>query len=295
MYSLPTILTIRQNFLINYLYHSKGLLFMDLHSPKDKILLKNCIIVKLQQLKLVDQTPEIIDDISYFENLYQILKTDETETLIATLNDTTLQKKHTAFNQHILLTPPKELAQEYVTLTKSLMLANNAYSDEKFEDLQAAFYKGNEDLIVSSDRTKNSYELEEEPSDLPQNYLTQEQTNYLHSLDNLLKQNKPQNMSIEDFKAFSLQYKNLILALGKSKFEQTFAEEGKKVIDMAIAARTLEESKTVYETDFTLLDTNNETTHQVIRELASSSIPTLTAYQTLCYSYLEANALTRRK
>lgn len=273
----------------------KGLLFMDLHSPKDKILLKNCIIVKLQQLKLAEETSQIVEELSYYENLYQILKTDDTETLIATLNDATLQKNYIAFNQHILLSSSKDIAEEYVALTKLLMLKNNAYSDEKFQDLQTAFYKGNEDLIVSSDRTKNSYELEEEPSDLPQNYLTQEQKNYLYSLGKLLKQNNPQKMSTEQFKAFSSRYKTLILALGKSKFEQTFAEEGKKVIDMVITARTLEESKTVYETDFTLLDTNNETTHQVIRELASSSIPTLTAYQTLCYSYLEANALARRK
>ena len=74
---------------------------MDLHSPKDKILLKNCIAVKLKQLELEEASD---DEMSYYENLYQILRTDDTEALLLTLTDTDFKETYRTFNQHILRT-----------------------------------------------------------------------------------------------------------------------------------------------------------------------------------------------
>lgn len=62
---------------------------MDLYSPQNRILLKNCIIVKLKQLNIKlnqlendSASSEEIRDmegiISYYMNLYEILKVDDT-------------------------------------------------------------------------------------------------------------------------------------------------------------------------------------------------------------------------
>ncbi len=268
---------------------------MDLHSPKNRILLKNCLVVKRHALKLAEETKSTIDELSYYFNLYQILQSDDVETLMATLKNSALEEKYIAFNQTILSTPAKDIAREYVALTKSLMQENNAYSDKKFEDLQAAFYKGNEDLL-DTDKSEHTQIWEEEPSyELSQDYLTEEQQNYLDAMGNLLRQNSPQTMNPNQLKDFASQFSKLSFALGKSKFEQTFAEEGKTILAMQITCHTLDSLKTVYETSFTLLDAQNHETHQSIHELASTSISTLTSYQTLCYSYLEATNLSRSK
>ncbi len=263
---------------------------MDLHSPKDKILLKNCIAVKLHMLKLAEESPTIEDEISYYENLRQILKADDTDLLFCTLKDTHFDETYRVFNQHILSTPAKEIAQEYIHLTKSLMLENGVYSDQKFEELKSAFFRGNEDLIDTA-KTKNANQLEEEPDneDTP-NYLTKDEENYLKLLSNLLDTTNAKTISATDFKAFSEQFSAITLALGKSKFEQTFQKKGKHILDMQIAYNASDFSKPVYKTDFTLLDKENTKTTHSIREIASTlDFSSKTSYQTLCYSYLEAS------
>lgn len=264
---------------------------MDLHSPKNRILLKNCIVVKRKELKLAEETPEIQDELSYYFNLYLMVKSDDTENLMATLKDSTLQQKYIDFNNHVLLTPAKELAEEYLDLTQSLMQKNNAYSEADFDNLKKAFYIGNEDLIPL-EKTKNSDELEEEiTANPPQPYLTQEEEKYLIAMKRLFQQYRSQSISAEQLKAFSLQFRDLTLALGKSKFEQTFAKEHKKIMDMHISYEQSNSSKPVYKTDFILLDSENRQTTQSVSEPASQFIAT--AYSALCCSYLEANKMVR--
>lgn len=190
---------------------------MNLDLSKDKILLKNCLVVKLQQLKLANKTPETEDEISYYENVYQILKADDTETLLLTLKDSSFKETYRNFNEHILSTPAKEIAEEYVDLTKSLMEKNGIFDEEKFQQLKKAFYKGNEDLL-----SKMPQEYEEEPEqNHSSNYLTKAMEASLNQLKNLMRQN-PKTMSATQFKNLAVQFRDLTLDLGKSKFQQYF-------------------------------------------------------------------------
>ncbi len=264
---------------------------MDLHSPKNRILLKNCMVVKRHELKLAEETPEIQDELSYYFNLYQILKSDDIEKLMATLKDFTLKEKYLAFNHHILSTSATDIAEEYMRLTETLMRQNNAYSQTDFNNLKKAFYKGNEDLM-SFDKTKNLKELEEETEqNSAQNYLSQNEEKYLSALGNLFRKFPSQSISVEQFKDFSAQFMDFTMALGMSKFEQAFAKEHKKILDMHISYDHPNSSKPVYKTDFILLDSENRQTTQSVSEPASKFIST--AYSALCCSYLEANKMVR--
>ncbi len=254
---------------------------MDLHSPKDKILLKNCIVVKLNQLRLEENKPNadvsaIMDEISYYENLRQILMADDTELLISTLNHSISKDSYIKFNKHILTVSPKELAKEYIELTKSLMLENNVYSIEKFEELKQAFYKGNENLAESS-----------------QNVLTEEEKKQMANIDLLFQQHQSAPLSALQFKTFATQLRDLIKQLGINKFQKSFDKTGKQIVDMQISYDTSEFSKPVYKTDFSLLDLEHQLTHEFVHAPASRSGFTSNYYQTLCYTYLEADKCTR--
>ena len=99
---------------------------MDLHSVKDKILLKNCIVVKLKQLKMeigrLPISPQeeneqkelafLKDEMSYYENFLLALKNDDTVFLENLLLDSSLKESFKTFNQHVSSTPAKEIALE---------------------------------------------------------------------------------------------------------------------------------------------------------------------------------------
>lgn len=256
---------------------------MNLSLSKDKILLKNCIVVKLQQLKLAKETPAIKDEISYYENIYEILKADDTETLMLTLKDPTFKEAYRSFNEHILSTPAKDIAQEYIDLTKSFILKNCVYDEEKFKQLKAAFYKGNEDLL-----SKTPEEYEEEPEqNHSSNHLTKAMETSLNQLKNLMRQN-PKTMSGSQFRNLAGQFRDLTLDLGKRKFQQYFDKNGQTIIEngMQISYDTSNPLKPTYTADFTLLDNaTSQQTHLNIAEPTSKS----TYFQNLCYSYLEAD------
>ena len=120
---------------------------MDLHSPQDRILLKNCIVVKIKQLHLDMHKPNADFSatkkaIDYYSKLKELLESDNTENLIATLNTSIDSTDYLNFNQYILSTPAKDIANDYLDLTKSLLLENGVYSDENFEKLKSAFLTG---------------------------------------------------------------------------------------------------------------------------------------------------------
>lgn len=263
---------------------------MDLYSPKDKILLKNCIVIKLKYLELAagktnENVPETENEISYYSNIYEILKSDNTELLISTIKDSIDKQLFVEFNKNILTKPAKDLAEEHVNLTKNLMKENNVFSEEKFEELKKAFYKENEYLIPE----KKSDEYEEEPEIINTNHLTNDMQNCLDNLNHLIRRFNPKTMSISDFKQFAEQLKNLTFDLGKQKFQQYFDTQNQTIKDMKISYSTTKMQKPVFKTDFTLLDSDSGQSNLIIEESASNSGFTSTYYQNLCYTYLEAN------
>jgi len=261
---------------------------MDLSSAKDKILLKNCIVVKLQQLELEKNKPNadflsIINEISYYENLNQVLKDDDIETLTAILNNTDSNKNYIDFNKLVLSTPASEMAKEYLDLTKNMMKENNAYSDEKFEEVKKAFYKGNEDLITTS-----SYKsLEEEPEiNNSTKYLNNDINSCLSNFEDLFKSSNPK--TIEQFREFCISFRELTKKLGFLKLQQTYDEYNEKITNMNIRNYILN-SKPVYEIALTLEDNSHNKRETAITKIATKSGYISNYYQSLCYSYLEAD------
>ena len=84
--------------------------------------------------------------------------------------------------------------------------------------------------------------------------------------------------------------------MGKSKFQKTFEKHQQKIIDMHIFRNPSEFSTPVYQTDFTLLDNQNRESQYSIHErevISNLDFDTMTSYQTLCYSYLNACQVAR--
>lgn len=272
---------------------------MNLNSSKDKILLKNCIVLKLKELniKLSNQinhsisSSEIADtenSISYYTNLYEILKSDDSETLIATLDNSLDDDKFGTFSKSVRSLSAKDFSQEYIDLIKTLMEENQVYSDEKFDELKKAFYKGNEDLNPDNNKTSlETYEEEPEQKNMP-NYLTDDMKISLDKLNKLTKQNST-TMSASDFKKLSAQFRDITLVLGISKFQQSFDEQGKTIEDMNISYDTTQNEKSVYKADLKFSDSSSKESNLTITEPASTTGFSSTYFQNLCHSYLEAN------
>lgn len=270
---------------------------MNLYSANDKILLKNCIVVKLKQLHMaaaklslsIEEEAEnaemlaLEDEISYYQNFLSALKIDDITHLENLLLDSGLKEDYQQFNNHILITPAKEMASEYVNLTKSLMEEYNAYSDENFEALKKAFYKGNEHLLESN-KTKNLNELEEEfePQNETSVYLTEDIQNILEQLNRLFKQNNPKLMTQSDFQTFSSQFKNLTKSFALCKLQQSLDEDGQTLVDVEISRDV---STPIYQMDLKFSDD----THRVLTEKAYASDFMKSYTQYLCYSYLESS------
>lgn len=247
---------------------------MDLHSPQDRILLKNCIIVKIKQLHFDMHKPNADFSatkkaIDYYSKLKELLESDNTENLIATLNTSIDSTDYLNFNQYILSTPAKDIANEYLDLTKSLLLENGMYSDENFEKLKSAFLSGNENLNPS-EKTRNLNELEEEPE--ASTYITQETQELLDKLSKLFKGNQPKNMSGANFKSFVSQLKDLTKKLGISALQPNFDKTNQTIQDMQIFYEKPADSGPVYKVDLTLCDNlSRKLSHTTLTERANAS------------------------
>lgn len=208
--------------------------------------------------------------------------------LIATLDSSLDDDNFKAFSQNVRTLSSKDFSQEYIDLIKTLMEENEVYSDEKFDELKKAFYKGNEDLNPDNNKTSlENYEEEPEQENVS-NYLTDDMKISLDKLNQLTRQN-PKTISASDFKKLSAQFSDITLALGISKFQQSFDEQGKTIEDMNISYDTTQNEKSVYKADFTLSDSSSKESHLTITEPASTTGFSSTYFQNLCYSYLEAN------
>lgn len=265
---------------------------MDLYSPQNRILLKNCIIIKLKQLNIKlnqlenastpkNEFEDTENTISYYTNLYEMLKNDDTESLVTTIHDSMYEEE---FNKRIMNHSSKEIAQEYIDLTKSLIEENYVYSAEKFEELKRAFYKGNEHLL----KTTSYATLEEEPSSEASaitNYLTDEMKISLNDLQELLEQNKNLNtITPFGFKNFSLQLKEITKNLTKYKLEQAYE---KKIADESFAIEyDHKTARPTYRIELALTETPTQIEHLVVPASTSGFIST--PFQNLCYTYLEA-------
>ena len=262
---------------------------MDLYSAKDKILLKNCILVKLQQLQLEKNKENtdhssIADEINYYKKFLEILINDNTDLLISVLNNSNQNQKYLDFCNHILNTPAKDLANENIDLIKSLMIENNVYTDKKFEDLIQAFYKGNEDMITTSSYSS----LEEEPENIKNiNYLNDDINKCLSDFEVLFNNSKSHSMNSDQFKEFSKKFKELTKNLCYLKLKQYYDEHNKKIKNMDIK-NNIRNKKPIYEIILTLEDEHqNQFTKEISGRAYNTGFPN-TYYQSLCYSYLEA-------
>lgn len=268
---------------------------MDLYSPQNRILLKNCIIVKLKHLNIKlnqlendsassEKISNMEDMISYYANLYEILKVNDTQRLLATIHDTIQEENLADFNESVIKNSPSDIAQEYIDLTKSLMEENDVYSTEKFEELERAFYKGNEHLLKTVD-----YEtLEEEPvleQSQTTNYLTNEMKTSLHNLQELLEQNKNSNtMTPFGFKNFSLQLREFVKDLAKYKLEQAY--EKKIQEDSLEIEYDNKTARPTYRIHLSLAESPTQVENLTVPASTSGFIST--SFQNLCYTYLEA-------
>lgn len=269
---------------------------MNLDSTQDIILLRNCIVIKINKLKL-DMTNPNIDFLATktaldnYTKLLEHLNNSDSENVINILHNSIQTEDFSQFSKHILSTPSKEIAQEYIDLTEELMKNNNSYSEEKFKELKTAFYKGNEHLNPDN---KILDEYEEEPeSNQFSTHLTEDMKISLDTLNKLIKQNHSKSMSPTQFKNFVSQFKDIVKLLGISKFQQYFNEKNQTITDMNIFYDTDEYSRTVYKTDFTLADRTSQESHVTLQEPASKSGFISNYYQNLCYSYLEADKYSK--
>lgn len=266
---------------------------MDLHSPQDRILLKNCIVVKIKQLHLAMHKPNADFSsakkaIDYYSKLKELLESDNTENLIATLNTSIDSADYLNFNQYILSTPAKDIASDYLDLTKSLLLENGVYTDENFKKLKNAFLNGNENLS-SSEKTRNLNDLEEEHEPETSAYVTKEIQEILDKLKEIFAKNHPKTMSGTDFKNFASQFKDLTKKLGICALQPNFDKTNQTLQDMQIFYEKTAELTPLYKVDLTLCDnTSHKLSHMTLTERANVSGYISTYFQNLCYSYLEA-------
>lgn len=259
---------------------------MNLDSMQDIILLRNCLVVKIKDLKLNMYSPNVDlqtqkKTLACYETLLEQLNHNATEQVNILLKSSDLVE----FSQHIFSTPAKEIAKEYMDLTKQMLIKHHAYSEEKFEALTEAFFKNNETLNPTYIPPKESLETDE-----PSPHLTKDMQINLQHLKKLIRQN-PKHMSSSDFKNFSSQFRDLAKNLGIQKFQQYFSTIGQTILDMKISTNIHDESfKPIYQTDFTLsTKDSSDTQHFTYQEPAPQSDFTTTYYQNLCYFYIESN------
>lgn len=256
---------------------------MDLNSIENQKLLRNCLAVKIKILQQ-DLDKSNIDSVSkqkelnYYTQIYQNFIMGNFEAVVYMLESTPDGK-------HILLTSPKDLACEYIDLVKNIM--ENS-SPEKFEKFKQAFLEGNESLNANH----QTYEYEEEPEENSiSDYLTEDMKNYLHKLEKLVSH---KILTPSQFRNFATQFRDITKILAHSKFQQSFDKLGKTITQMDILYEKNETNIPIYKTNFTLLNANSYEEYLTLSEPAPQSGFISTYYQSICYSYLEADKCSKK-
>lgn len=261
---------------------------MNLDSIQNITLLKNCIVVKIQQLNLQIQeskehSPKEQKTLESYKQFLELLKNSDGSSIQELLNHPVYSEDLAEFSKHILSTPAASIAEEYIDYTKQMLMEHNVYSEDKFQELVTAFYKGNETL-------NPDYQIQEEPEDSV--HLTETMKASLEKLHRLVKQN-PKTMTPEQFQDLSGQFRDITKSLGINKFQQHFSEQGQTITNMEISKDVNDAYSPVYRIDFTLLDSNSKESHFSLQEPASQSGFIANYYQNLCYTYLESDKCSK--
>lgn len=277
----------------------KGMNYMDLSTQENKVLLKKCIKVMLFQLKFEQEqkdkfeisSTDIEEEIKLYEQMEKLIESDDTDSLINTLKKYQKIDSISKLSSSVLSNRSSvDLADEYLNSMKNFLIKCETYSEEYFNKFKTAFLSGTN---IESDMTKDINKLEEEPSHEVQN-ITPKEKELLGKLYGLVKMPSGNNLSTSKFKQLAFQFGDLTKQLGICKFQHSFDEEKKNILDMNISFNSSKYQKPVYLTVFDLEDTQNkERSNVTVYEPASISGFSSTYYQNLCFAYLEANETSK--
>ncbi len=245
---------------------------MDLNSLENIRLLRNCIAIEIQKIQDSDHSEslEMQNKINNYTNLFHLLiRADAKNVLQSQIGD--LAK----LGAYMLSTPPEEILKKYENIVKQSMLDTNTYDEKKFNRFKDAFY---------ADFKESKKEQQQSCPNIDGNL-----TSTMNDFQKLFKNQKSCNMSPSQFRDFSAQFKNLVSTFGKDKFQQYFKPFGQTVTDMQISYDTTNYSKKTYQTTLTLSDTTGMTSRCAFKETAPASLDLAKPYQSLCFSYLEAD------
>lgn len=245
---------------------------MDLNSLENIRLLRNCIAIEIQKIQDSDNSEslEVQNKINNYTNLFHLLiRADAENVLQSQIGDLA------ELGAYMLSTPPKEILEKYTTIVKQSMLETNTYDEKKFNRFKDAFY---------ADYKENKKECQQPSPNIDGNL-----TSTMNDFQKLFESHKSYTMSAAQFRDFSVDFKNLVRTFGKNKFQQYFEAFGQTITDMQISYDTTNYSKKTYQTTLTLSDTTGMTSRCAFKETAPASLDLAKPYQTLCYSYLEAD------
>ncbi len=247
---------------------------MDVNSPENARLLRNCMAIEYHRLKGRSdcETPEIKSKIQNYLRLYQILTAENAEILLQTQTDNLAD-----FSHYMLSTPPKDILKKYTDLTKQSMIDSNCYDKAKFQTFKNNFY---------ADFEKDS---EKAPEAKHSQYCTSNMKTDLQTLDYLFQANKASFMSLEQLRDFSGQFRDAVKNLGQHKFQQHYDTVGKKIMDMQISSEQQKKSQATYIVDLSLLDGQNQLSKETFQDTAPAFQSFATDFQNLCYAYLEGD------
>ncbi len=245
---------------------------MDLNSLENIRLLRNCIAIEIQKIQDSDNSEslEMQNKINNYTNLFHLLIRADAENVLQSQIGDLAQ-----LGTYMLSTPPKEILEKYTNIVKQSMLDTNTYDEKKFNRFKNAFY---------ADFKENTKEQQQPNPNTDGNL-----TSTMNDFQKLFENHKPYNMSPSQFRDFSAQFKHLVSAFGKDKFQQYFDPFGQTVTGMQISYDTTNHSKKTYQTTLTLLDSTGMKSSRAFRETAPASLELAKPYQNLCYSYLEAD------
>lgn len=259
---------------------------MDVYSLEDIKIVRDCIAIEIKKIQSDPNLDKVT--VQHKINEYTFLFHDlikNAENAQSILQNQTNDLKE--FCQYILSTPKKDLLVQYTETTKLAMIQSNTFSQEKFDKFKETFWNGFKEL-----NSENNFE-EEPEAEIPSIHLTDYMKANSEMLDELLKNNKQQNLSPHQFKNFSLKFKETTKLLGISKFQQYFDQLNKKIFDMYISYDNSDAAKLLYKTDFTLLEHDSTQSHLSLTETIPGLPELSDFYQNLCFSYLEADKFSK--
>ena len=120
---------------------------MDLYSPKDKLLLRACFVIKIGQIKS-DFEHQKIDyssaksTIDYYENLINLIKNDDIDTLKRTLQTSVKMDDFLSANS-------KDISKKYLQIGTNLLISAGAYSPENISKIKKGLFIENEVQEIS--------------------------------------------------------------------------------------------------------------------------------------------------